>query len=523
WILKENDLQEQGTFTIRTVPKSIRSYDEEYYKIISNFEDNDSKAKVDKLMYYLDIDIMSQIIGTLWVMMIGKDLEEEYIDYVAGNLLEQDMDKNNLKLFKPYYLSYERWRDDAINIIENRLKNGNRSTMLSLDIKEYYYSINLDIEYYKKKIIKKYKIRKFLDNNISENDIEKLDEFKVFKYINDYVFNVIRAYSKAMNLRKINNERNGFRNILPIGFLPSSILSNLYLSDFDKSVNKILSPLYYKRYVDDILIVLNTDYKKQEKFKNEDILNKKFYENELFEIGVLVNNSLENNKTLSKINRKKEKDKTEIIVLNSIDNFMNFIKKIDRDDIELKKNILNILKKYIIRDKFENDEFKSWKKTNPIEKKCNIEEVEKNLKYINEKLIIKSSKFKKIYLLKEYIKNKESYLVIQDEKVRIYDFSSSGSKALIENFKKEIAKNSSVFKFLPQKDEVLNNFDSEVYKLEYKDSINKLSSISEFKINRYNLSKFLARIIYSDKLENADYINDVNEKISWIFEGKYAV
>ncbi|WP_270204997.1 hypothetical protein, partial [Clostridium perfringens] len=141
-LLEEKDLEEQGKFTIRTVPKSIISYEEEYSKIISNFEEKDSKAKVDKLMYYLDIDIMSQIIGTLWVIMIGKDLEEEYIDYTAGNLLEQDMDKkNNLKLFKPYYLSYERWRDDAINIIENRLKNGNRSTMLSLDIKEYYYSI----------------------------------------------------------------------------------------------------------------------------------------------------------------------------------------------------------------------------------------------------------------------------------------------------------------------------------------------------------------------------------------------
>lgn len=522
-LLEEKDLEEQGKFTIRTVPKSIISYEEEYSKIISNFEEKDSKAKVDKLMYYLDIDIMSQIIGTLWVIMIGKDLEEEYIDYTAGNLLEQDMDKkNNLKLFKPYYLSYERWRDDAINIIENRLKNGNRSTMLSLDIKEYYYSINLDIEYYKEKIIKKYKKRKLLDNNISQNDIENLDEFKVFEYVNDYVFNVIRAYSKAMNLRKINNERNGFRNILPIGFLPSSILSNLYLSDFDKSVNKMLSPLYYKRYVDDILIVLNTDYKKQEKFKIKDILNEKFYKTELFEIGVLVKNSLENNENFNEINEKNNSE-TEVIVLNTIENFNKFIEIIDRDDIELKKNILNILKKYRKVDECENDVFENWEETKIIEEKYSIEEIEKNLKYINEDLIIKSSKFKKIYLLKEYIEEEGSYLLIQDEKVRIYDFSSGGSKALIENFKKEISKNSSVFKFLPEKQEVLNNFDSEVYKLEYKDSINKLSSISEFKINRYNLSKFLARIIYSDKLENVDYINDVNEKISWIFEGRHSV
>lgn len=512
-LLQEIDLEEQGTFTIRTVPKSILNYDEEYSKIISNFEEKDSKAKVNKLMYYLDIDIMSQIIGTLWVIMIGKELEEQYIDYAAGNLLDEDFKNNNLKLFKPYYLSYERWRDNAISIVENRLNNGNRSTMLSLDIKEYYYSINIDIEHFKSKIIEIYE---------RKNSGKKDKKNRVFRYVNDYVFDVINAYSKSMKLRGIDDKSDAFRNILPIGFLPSSILSNLYLSDFDKSVNSTLSPLYYKRYVDDILIVLNTDYKKQEKFKIQDILNEKFYKTELFEIGVLVKNSLENNKNSSEINEKNNSE-TKVIVLNTIGNFNKFIGIIDRDDIELKKNILNILKEYRKVDECENDVFENWEETNIIEQKYNIEEIEKNLKFINEKLIIKSSKLKKIYLLKEYIEKEESYLLIQDEKIRIYDFSSGGSKALIENFKKEIAKNSSVFKFLPEKQEVLNNFDSEVYKLEYKDSINKLSSISEFKINRYNLSKFLARIIYSDKLENADYINDVNEKISWIFEGKHSV
>ncbi len=512
-LLQEIDLEEQGTFTIRTVPKSILNYDEEYSKIISNFEEKDSKAKVNKLMYYLDIDIMSQIIGTLWVIMIGKELEEQYIDYAAGNLLDEDFKNNNLKLFKPYYLSYERWRDNAISIVENRLNNGNRSTMLSLDIKEYYYSINIDIEHFKSKIIEIYE---------QKNSGKKDKKNRVFRYVNDYIFDVINAYSKSMKLRGIDDKSDAFRNILPIGFLPSSILSNLYLSDFDKSVNSTLSPLYYKRYVDDILIVLNTDYKKQEKFKIQDILNEKFYKTELFEIGVLVKNSLENNKNSSEINEKNNSE-TKVIVLNTIGNFNKFIGIIDRDDIELKKNILNILKEYRKVDECENDVFENWEETNIIEQKYNIEEIEKNLKFINEKLIIKSSKLKKIYLLKEYIEKEESYLLIQDEKIRIYDFSSGGSKALIENFKKEIAKNSSVFKFLPEKQEVLNNFDSEVYKLEYKDSINKLSSISEFKINRYNLSKFLARIIYSDKLENADYINDVNEKISWIFEGKHSV
>lgn len=45
------------------------------------------------------------------------------------------------------------------------------------------------------------------------------------------------------------------RTILPIGFLPSNILSNWALKPFDDAIIKRLNPVYYGRYVDDIIIV----------------------------------------------------------------------------------------------------------------------------------------------------------------------------------------------------------------------------------------------------------------------------
>ncbi|WP_434304950.1 hypothetical protein [Clostridium botulinum] len=512
-LIKDN-LKSQKEFTIRSVPKSIID-DNSESKIIRNFEEDDSSARVDKLMHYLDIDIMSQIIGTLWVMIIGKEIEKRYKDYTAGNILEEDISSENLKLFKPYYLAYERWRDDAIKIVDDRMNRGNRSTMLSLDIKEYYYSINLDIESDKEKILQIFK----------ESKSKKFVSPETFKYINNYVFKVIEAYSQAMYLNDFSDDQGiKYRNILPIGFLPSAILSNWYLHEFDELVNSKINPLYYKRYVDDILIVLNTDYNKQKAFNEEEILNYKFYDTELFEIGVLVNNK--ENKHRS------EKKNTEVIVLKNEDKFIEFTEKIDRIDTKLKKNILDTIEDVLNNDKPEDqhkkifeeeDIFLDWTKDNPIKKRCKSENLVVKIKDINKKLKIESSRFKKIYLIKDYIENKSAYLIIQDEKVKVYDFVSNGSKALIENFKKEIKKNSSAFKFLPQKDEVLNSFDSEVYKVEYKDSIHKLSGIKDFKINRYNLSKFLARIIYSDKLENDNYTKDVDEKILWIFKNRYAV
>lgn len=48
------------------------------------------------------------------------------------------------------------------------------------------------------------------------------------------------------------------RCILPIGFAPSNIIANYALSKFDKAIVNELNPLYYGRYVDDVIIVEKT-------------------------------------------------------------------------------------------------------------------------------------------------------------------------------------------------------------------------------------------------------------------------
>ena len=45
------------------------------------------------------------------------------------------------------------------------------------------------------------------------------------------------------------------RTILPIGFLPSNILANWVLTPFDNAIITQLNPVYYGRYVDDMIIV----------------------------------------------------------------------------------------------------------------------------------------------------------------------------------------------------------------------------------------------------------------------------
>lgn len=51
--------------------------------------------------------------------------------------------------------------------------------------------------------------------------------------------------------------------MIPLGFLPSLIISNWYLQGFDQAIIESVHPHYYGRYVDDILIVIGSHEKSE--------------------------------------------------------------------------------------------------------------------------------------------------------------------------------------------------------------------------------------------------------------------
>lgn len=489
-------------FKVRTLPKSIDYNNEK--NLITNYKNN-INAKIDRIIHFIDLSIEAQIIGVLWVMYVGKELENNYYKYNAGNRLDSKALDKGLKLFRPYYLEYQRWRNDAIDIVENRIDEGKRSIMISLDIKEYFYSVNI-----KKDEKTKKHINKIIDK--CENDEQKI----VIKRINKFIFQVIDKYSESII------DKND-RGILPIGFLPSLILGNLYLNDLDKEIVKKINPLYYKRYVDDMLIVLNGDFLRESNYNTsrniEKLLNELFCKNDIFKLAIMDK-------------------RNKIYTLDSKDDIKEFLTSIPRENIELKKNIIESIK-LILESDLESEEllkkikknsreivYKDWSKgstINIINDVINKEKILNEFSNYNFKNINTNNlHYKKIFLVKRYVESNAN-ICIQDEKIKIYDFKENASKAIIENFKNELIENASVFKFLPEKTEILKSFDSEVYKIDYTNDINKLSNIEKVDISKYNLTKFLARIIYSDKLENSTYTNDVDDKILWIFNGPISI
>lgn len=222
---------------VLTVPKEVsveESEDLEMPLVISNTIYNQTVVK--KYNNFMDICIEGQIMGALWVMTVGKEMDNQLMSECFGNRLNDNLilSSGNLtespNLFKPYYEQYENWRDRALLVAEEEMKKGHDVVITMLDLSRYFYNVDLDnIKYYE------------LTKEFVRDDEEK-------RKLNELMYEIFKKYSSFFSCQQ---------TMLPIGYMPSNIISNYYLSEWDKKVKEIGSTLYYGRYVDDMLIVSN--------------------------------------------------------------------------------------------------------------------------------------------------------------------------------------------------------------------------------------------------------------------------
>ena len=115
--------------------------------------------------------------------MIGKYLDKEVSDSAYGNrlreiLYDDDNVDNGINLFKPYFFQYEHWRDKSLEIAKKTLKQDEDVVILTMDLKNFYYSVH-----YGKEEFDSFFKRKFKDVDLLE------------KRLNDFIYNVIETYT----------------------------------------------------------------------------------------------------------------------------------------------------------------------------------------------------------------------------------------------------------------------------------------------------------------------------------------
>lgn len=293
---------------------------EDKKNIISFSPESQIKGEIDyNCFMHSSIEVF--ILGAIWVLKVGAFIDSKLSDDVYANRIS-----SKSYFFEPYFKSYSNFRDSVFNEVKKDISTNRTAVLVQTDLSRCFYSVNIE----------------YLEQQVKQL-IENQDELIV--KINTIVFDIIKKYNQNKRLnefieKKVANLRDEKdMGALPIGFLPSNILINLYLEKLDTKVKTEMNPLIYARYVDDILFVL----KKEINSRNVD---KTVLEisNKLSSINTSINKSkgfelrLNNEKTLY------------FVIDKSSD--LNYIRKFEKETAEFSSDNFRIIDPLEFEDEF---------------------------------------------------------------------------------------------------------------------------------------------------------------------------
>lgn len=207
-----------------------------------------------KVNFYIKTPVELLILDAIWMLMVGKIAYQQssisscaYANrpkfdqlYKNADSLYSGIDFASNRLFVPYFKQYTAWRNNAFKKVKSRYKNQQDSVLISLDIRSYYYSVIFDFE----------NLPRYLNYDSRLTEIAPLTRIIRQIYI-DYT-SEMKKFRGAIPADCTKGQC-----ALPIGLHSSMLLANLYLYELDKAISEQMSPVYYGRYVDDILIVID--------------------------------------------------------------------------------------------------------------------------------------------------------------------------------------------------------------------------------------------------------------------------
>ena len=236
-------------------PKKLMDWSEENQII---FNTDCEPIQLEKAQYFIDLPVEGHILGVLWILSVGLSLDDRndpdnmlMYEHSYGNRLRKTLVNPKSKnityspnLFEAYFSQYESWRDKALEYAKSRLDDKQDALILTLDFRSFFYSVDITRDAFDETL-------RYLKN---------IDEVKNpnswYRRVHEFVYEVLVKYSEMIQTISTDPELTiKHRTILPIGFLPSNILSNWALTPFDNAIVKRWNPVYYGRYVDDVIIV----------------------------------------------------------------------------------------------------------------------------------------------------------------------------------------------------------------------------------------------------------------------------
>lgn len=203
----------------------------------SRIDNGDQPIAEFRLMARCSIDF--HVFSALWMLQVGHLFDKPLGDNVYGSRLRRNgRDEINpmaLGSFKPYLKPFRDWRDGAIKAMRSALADKKDVIALTADVSSFYHQLHPDFMH---------------DATFHQKaGIEQLDEHAT--RLNQLFIGALKAWASSTPLQKG----------LPVGLPASAVVANAALIELDQFINKQVVPLYYGRYVDDILLVMHNTSK----------------------------------------------------------------------------------------------------------------------------------------------------------------------------------------------------------------------------------------------------------------------
>lgn len=198
--------------------------------------DPPSKPKAEfRVMSKCSLDF--HVLSTLWMLEVGHLFDAKLTSCAYGNRLRRTSDGkgiNRLSLgsFQPYLKPFRDWRDQGITAMRSALDANKKIVALTADIRSFYHELNPG----------------FMLIPAFVSDVLGLELDDQQKKLHRLFIHALQAWAVATPLQKG----------LPVGLPASAVVANVALAELDRIVEQQIAPLYYGRYVDDILLVMES-------------------------------------------------------------------------------------------------------------------------------------------------------------------------------------------------------------------------------------------------------------------------
>jgi hypothetical protein len=175
------------------------------------------------------------VLSTLWMLEVGHLFDAQLTPCAYGNRLRRTQDGRginplSLGTFQPYLKPFRDWRDRGIQAMRAALDANKKIVALTADVSSFYHELNPG----------------FMLEPAYLAEVMGLQLSAPRAKLHRLFIRALQAWSAATPLKKG----------LPVGLPASAVVANVALVELDRMVEQQLAPLYYGRYVDDILLVM---------------------------------------------------------------------------------------------------------------------------------------------------------------------------------------------------------------------------------------------------------------------------